>query len=160
MLLFLIKEVIIKLKEAKYFNKLDFIWGYNNEWIKESNKWKVSFLMNKGLFKPKVIYFGLCNSLGTFQRMINSIFQKLLHRGVLVNYMDNFVILVKTKKELEEQTINFLKIAENITFVSNGQSATLMQKKYLSLEQQLDKKKFKWKTIKLRQSQNRRHLPR
>jgi len=26
----LIREVIDKLKEAKYFNKLDLIWGYNN----------------------------------------------------------------------------------------------------------------------------------
>ena len=26
----LIGEVINKLKEAKYFNKLDLIWGYNN----------------------------------------------------------------------------------------------------------------------------------
>jgi len=30
MLLLLIGEVIDKLKEAKYFNKLDLIWGYNN----------------------------------------------------------------------------------------------------------------------------------
>ena len=29
-LLFLIREVIDKLKKAKYFNKLDFIQGYNN----------------------------------------------------------------------------------------------------------------------------------
>ena len=29
-LLPLIREVIDKLKEAKYFNKLDLIWGYNN----------------------------------------------------------------------------------------------------------------------------------
>ena len=28
--LLLIGEVIDKLKEAKYFNKLDLIWGYNN----------------------------------------------------------------------------------------------------------------------------------
>jgi len=34
-LLPLIGEVINKLKEAKYFNKLDLIWGYNNVWIKE-----------------------------------------------------------------------------------------------------------------------------
>ena len=26
----LIREVIDKLKESKYFNKLDLIWGYNN----------------------------------------------------------------------------------------------------------------------------------
>jgi len=62
----LIGEVIDKLKKAKYFNKLDLIWGYNNVQIKEGNKWKVAFLMNKGLFKPYVMYFGLCNSLETF----------------------------------------------------------------------------------------------
>ena len=44
--------------------------------------------------------------------MMNSIFQELLHEGILVSYMDNFVILVKTKEELEEQMIRFLKIAE------------------------------------------------
>ncbi len=35
---FLIREVIDKLKEAKFFNKLDLIWGYNNVWIKEEDK--------------------------------------------------------------------------------------------------------------------------
>ena len=107
----LIKEVINKLKEAKYFNKLDLIWRYNNVWIKEGDKWKVAFLMSKGLFKSQVMYFGLCNLLETFQRMMNSIFWELLHEGVLANYMDYFVILAKTMKELKEQTTRFLKIA-------------------------------------------------
>ena len=44
--------------------------------------------------------------------MINSIFQELLHEGVLANYMDDFIIPAKTMEELEEQTIRFLKIAE------------------------------------------------
>jgi len=43
---------------------------------------------------------------------MNSIFKELLHEGVLTNYMDNFVILAKTKKKLEERMICFLKIAE------------------------------------------------
>ena len=34
----LIREVIDKLKEAKYFNKLDLIWEYNNIQIKEGDK--------------------------------------------------------------------------------------------------------------------------
>ena len=70
----LMGEIIDKLKDTKYFNKLDLIWGYNNIWIKEGDKQKAAFLTSKGLFKPKVMYFGLCNSLGTFQRIINSIF--------------------------------------------------------------------------------------
>jgi len=49
-----------------------------------------------------VIYFELCNLPGTFQRMMNSIFQELLHEGVLANYMDNFVIPTRTMEELEE----------------------------------------------------------
>jgi len=108
----LIGEVIDKLKEAKYFNKLDLIWGYNNVWIKEEDEWKAMFLTNKGLFKPQVMYFGLCNSLGTFQWMMNSIFRELLHEEVLANYMDDFVIPARTIEELEERTIRFLKIAE------------------------------------------------
>jgi len=58
------------------------------------------------------MYFGLCNSPGTFQRMINSVFWKLLHEGILANYMDDFVIPARTKEELEEQMVRFLKIAE------------------------------------------------
>ena len=108
----LIGEVIDKLKEAKYFNKLDLIWGYNNVWIKEGDKWKAAFLTNKELFELQVMYFGLCNLPGTFQRIINSIFWELLHEGVLANYMDDFIIPAKTMKELEERTIWFLKIAE------------------------------------------------
>jgi len=56
MLLPLINKVIDKLKDAKYFNKLDLIWGYNNIWIKKDDKWKAAFLTNKELFKPKVLW--------------------------------------------------------------------------------------------------------
>ena len=70
------------------------------------------FLTNKGLFKPQVMYFGLYNSPGTFQRMMNSIFQELLHKGVLANYMDDFMIPAKIMEELEERTIRFMKTVE------------------------------------------------
>ena len=70
----IIGKVIDKLKETKYFNKLDLIQGYNNVWIREEDEWKAAFLTNKGLFKPQVMYFRLCNLPGIFQRMMNSIF--------------------------------------------------------------------------------------
>ena len=43
---------------------------------------------------------------------MNSIFKGLLYEGVWVNYMNDFIILAKTRKKLEERTIWFLKIAE------------------------------------------------
>ena len=98
----LIGEIIDKLKEARYFNKLDLIWGYNNIQIKEGDEWKATFLTNKRLFELQVMYFGLCNLPGTFQRMMNSMFWELLHEGILANYMDDFIILARTKEELEE----------------------------------------------------------
>ena len=58
------------------------------------------------------MYFGLCNSPGIFQRIINSIFRELLYKGILANYMDNFIIPVKNIKELKERTIQFLKITK------------------------------------------------
>ena len=54
----------------------------------------------------------LYNLAGTFQQIINSIFQELLYKGVLANYMDNFIIPTKTKKKLEKHIIQFLKVAK------------------------------------------------
>ena len=59
---------------GEVINKLNLIWGYNNVQIKEGDEWKAAFLTNKGLFKPQVIYFRLCNSLRIFQKMMNTIF--------------------------------------------------------------------------------------
>ena len=155
--LLLIGEVIDKLKEAKYFNKLDLIWGYNNIQIKEEDKWKATFLTNKGLFEPQVMYFGLCNSLGTFQWMMNSIFQELLHKGILENYMDDFVIPARTIKELEERTVQFLKIVEkhNLCFKKskcdfNMEEILILEvvvgKRQIQIEQEKIKAVKKWKT--------------
>jgi len=44
--------------------------------------------------------------------MMNSVFQEMLHKGLVANYMDDFIIPGKTEKKLEERTIKFLKIAE------------------------------------------------
>ena len=43
---------------------------------------------------------------------MNSIFRELLYEGVLANYIDDFIIPVRTMQELEERMIRFLKIAE------------------------------------------------
>ena len=39
--------------------------------------------------------------------MINSIFRKHLYEGILANYIDNFVILTKTKKVEKKNHIIF-----------------------------------------------------
>ena len=67
----LISEIMDKLKGTKYFTKLDACWGYNNIQIRKGDEWKVAFKTNKGLFKPTVMFFGMCNSLERFQAMMD-----------------------------------------------------------------------------------------
>ena len=58
----LISELLDKLKGAWWFTKLDVRWGYNNVRIRDGDQWKVAFKMNRGLFEPTVMFFGMCNS--------------------------------------------------------------------------------------------------
>jgi hypothetical protein len=80
----LIDDLIHWLKCVHYFTKLDVRWGYNNVCIREGDKWKATFCTNRDLFEPLVMYFGLTNSLATFQTMMNEIFKDLITEGIVV----------------------------------------------------------------------------
>jgi Reverse transcriptase (RNA-dependent DNA polymerase) len=97
----LILEIMDKLKGAKYFTKLDVHWGYNNVQIRKGDKWKAAFEMNKGLFEPTMMFFGMCNSLATFQAMMDNIFMTMIDNRLVIVYMDNILIFADTKEELE-----------------------------------------------------------
>src|SRR5882724_10437695 len=97
----LIPDILNKVSEAKarYFTKLDVCWGYNNIQIKEGDEWKAAFWTNRGLFEPLVMFFGLTNSLATFQTMMNNIFKELIDEGVVTIYMDDILIFGSQMKE-------------------------------------------------------------
>jgi hypothetical protein len=95
----LIDDLIHRLKDACYFNKLDVRWGYNNVRIREGDEWKAAFHTNKGLFEPLVMYFGLTNSPATFQTMMNEIFQDLITKGVVSVYLNDILIFTNSLEE-------------------------------------------------------------
>jgi hypothetical protein len=97
----LISEIMDKLKGAKYFTKLDVCWGYNNIQIRKGDEWKAAFKMNKGLFEPTVMFFGMCNSPATFQAMMDDIFMMMIDNRLVIVYMDDILIFADTKEELE-----------------------------------------------------------
>ena len=55
----------------------------------------MAFITNKGLFEPTIMFFGLTNSLATFQTMINFIFADDIAEKWLTVYMDNMAIHTK-----------------------------------------------------------------
>ena len=91
----LISEVLFNLRNAKRFTKLDVRWGYNNVRIKEGDEHKAAFVTNRGLYEPLVMFFGLTNSLATFQNMMNDIFRDLIMEGHVIVYMDDILIFTK-----------------------------------------------------------------
>src|SRR5882724_9414440 len=97
----LIPDILNKVSEAKawYFTKLDILWGYNNIQIKEGDEWKATFWMNRGLFKPLVMFFGLTNSPAMFQMMMHDIFKDLIDDRVMTIYMDDIIIFGSQMKE-------------------------------------------------------------
>jgi hypothetical protein len=95
----LIDDLIHRLKDARYFTKLDVHWGYNNVRIHEGDEWKAAFRTNRGLFKPLVMYFSLTNSPATFQTMMNEIFQDLITEGIVSVYLDDILIFTNSLED-------------------------------------------------------------
>jgi len=97
----LISELISQLCRAKYFTKLDVWWGFNNVRIKPGDEWKAAFCTNRGLFEPLMMFFGMTNSPTTFQTMMNNIFRTLIAEEIVVVYLDNILIFIRTEEEHE-----------------------------------------------------------
>ena len=60
-------QCIEDLQGMEVFSKFNIRWGYNNIHIQEGDEWKGAFKTCRGLFEPKVIFFGMSNSLASFQ---------------------------------------------------------------------------------------------
>src|SRR6201746_2553036 len=106
----LIPPLIAKLRDAKYFTKMDIRWGYNNILIHPNDRWKAAFKTEFGLFEPKVMFFGLCNSPATFQAYMNQPFQKEIDEGWPLIYMDDIHIFSQNQEEHQSRSRRILDI--------------------------------------------------
>jgi Reverse transcriptase (RNA-dependent DNA polymerase) len=52
--------------------------------------------------EPTVMFFGMCNSLATFQAMMDSIFSNMIEERRVIVYMDNILIFAENQQELQE----------------------------------------------------------
>jgi Reverse transcriptase (RNA-dependent DNA polymerase) len=100
----LISEIMDKIKGAKFFTKFDVQWGYNNVRIRTKDQWKAAFKTNRGLFKPTVMFFGMCNSPATFQAMMDSIFSDMIEECRVIIYMDDILIFANNQEDLLKHT--------------------------------------------------------
>jgi hypothetical protein len=96
--LLLIAQLVSDLSGTWLFSKVDVRRGYNNILIKEGDQWKAAFKTKYGFYEPLVMLFGLCNSPGTFQAMMNVIYETVIAfweaQGTIIRiYMDDVTVL-------------------------------------------------------------------
>lgn len=93
----LITNIIDWLQGKTLFSKFDIWWGYNNIWIKEEDQWKAAFKTLFGLYKPRVMYFGLTNSPATFCGAMQKMSCNWLNKypEEMGNYINDMVVTTK-----------------------------------------------------------------
>jgi len=88
----LISDVLEYIGTKKVFMKIDLRWGYNNVRIKEGDEWKAAFTTSEGSFEPMVMFFGLTNSLATFQAIMNELLRDLINIGKVAVFIDDIIV--------------------------------------------------------------------
>ena len=66
----------------------------------------------EGSFEPMVIFFGLTNSLATFQVMINELLRNLINTGKVVAFIDNVIIGTESEEGHDELVVEVIKRLE------------------------------------------------
>jgi len=96
----------------KVFTKIDLRWGFNNVRIKEEDEWKGAFTMHVGFFEPTVMFFGMTNSLATFQAMMNEILRDLINEEKVAAFVDDILVGTETEEGHNEIVKEVLKKSE------------------------------------------------
>ena len=117
-LLPLILDILENIGTKKVFTKIDLRWGYNNVRIKKGYEWKAVFTMLEGLFKPMIMFFGLTNSLATFQAMMNKLLRDFINTGKVATFIDDVIVRMETEEEHNKIVVEVIRrLEENDLYV-------------------------------------------
>jgi RNase H-like domain found in reverse transcriptase/Reverse transcriptase (RNA-dependent DNA polymerase) len=112
-----IETILEQLHGMTWFTTLNIRWGYHNLRIRDEDQWKTAFKIPYGLYKPRVMFFGLKNSPSTFQRFMDDKFGDLVNKypGRVLIYMDDILICSDNLKELRQITHEILERAKELS---------------------------------------------
>ena len=74
--------------------------------------------MPEGLFEPTVMFFGLMNSLATFQAMMNELLRDLINTGKVAVFINDVIVGMETKEGYDELVAEVIRrLEENDLYV-------------------------------------------
>ncbi|GBG58772.1 hypothetical protein CBR_g172 [Chara braunii] len=79
---------------TNYFRKFDIRHGFHHILVKEEDRPKTTFVLFEGTWQWVRCPMGICNSLATFERAMNMIFQNFVNKTWLTQGMINFCVIV------------------------------------------------------------------
>ena len=117
-LLLLIMDLIDNIGGKQVFTKMDLWWGFNNVRIKKGDKWKRVFMTHVGSFEPTVMFFGMTNSLATFQAIMNKILRDMINEEKVIAFVDNVLVEIEIEEGHDEIVEEVLKrLEENDLYI-------------------------------------------
>src|SRR5688572_30227604 len=93
-----IDECLDALAGGSWFSTLDLRSGYHQVAMDAKDADKTAFVTRRGIFRWKVMPFGLCNAPATFQRLMDIVLSGLNFEICLV-YLDDVIIFGKTPEQ-------------------------------------------------------------
>ncbi len=82
-------------------------------------------MMLEVLFEPTVIFFGLTNSLATFQIIMNKMIQNLINTREVESFIDNIIVETEEEKEYDKVVEEVVKrLAENNLYVKSKKTVS------------------------------------
>ena len=88
-----------QLSGAQWFSCLDLNLGYWQVEEDEQDRQKTAFASRQGLFESKVLQFGLCKALATFERLMEAVLAGLRWKICLI-YLDDVIVTEKTFEDM------------------------------------------------------------
>ena len=88
-----------RLSQARVFRKLDLAQGYHQIAMADESVKKTAFWTNLAQWEYLVMPFGLCNAPSTFQRLMNTSFEREINSFILV-YLD-YILIYSRSMECE-----------------------------------------------------------
>ena len=97
-----IQDCFDALGGTEWFSSIDLQSGYWQLGMSPSDAPKTAFTCSEGLFQFKVLPFGCCNGVPTFQRLMDYVLSGLRWKVCLL-YLDDIIVFSKTFEEHVEQ---------------------------------------------------------
>ena len=72
----------------------------------------MAFTISERSFEPTVMFFGLTNSLATFQTIMNEILRGLINIGQVASFINNMIVGIKEEEEHDKMVEKVIKRME------------------------------------------------